>query len=263
MFKKVTLGISVLLLATTGVFAQGTGTSSSSPAATSKAAKPPVFRPTKDQIKQVQTILKEKSLYKGEASGTYNDETRAGIKSFQKDNGLTQTGTLNRATLEKLGIELTASQKEIPVSENSFASNVKSTTKSVASTVAKGTKTAASATGDAVKTGASATADGVKTAANATSNALKKPAPFRASAEQIKAAQKILKDGNMYSGEETGKLDDPTRAGLGKYQEANGIKATKALNAATLEKMGIALTDKQKEQVAAQAAYDAAKAPKN
>jgi hypothetical protein len=31
----------------------------------------------------------------------------------------------------------------------------------------------------------------------------------------------------------------------------------------TLEKMGIALTEKQKQQVAAQAAYDAAKAPKN
>ena len=63
----------------------------------------------------------------------------------------------------------------------------------------------------------------------------------------------------MYSGEATGKLDDSTRDGLKKYQEANKIKVTGTLNAATLEKMGIALTDAQKANVAAQAAYDAAK----
>ena len=34
--------------------------------------------------------------------------------------------------------------------------------------------------------------------------------------------------------------------GLKKYQDANGLKVTGTLNQATLEKMGIALTDKQK-----------------
>src|SRR5262249_16107863 len=77
-------------------------------------------RPTKDQIKQVQQILINKKLYTGEASGTYNDATRDGIKSFQKDNGLKQTGTLNRATLEKFGVELTDTQKAIPPSPNSY-----------------------------------------------------------------------------------------------------------------------------------------------
>ena len=56
-----------------------------------------------------------------------------------------------------------------------------------------------------------------------------------------------------------GKLDDATREGLKKYQEANSVKVTGSLNAATLEKMGIAFTDAQKANVAAQAAYDAAK----
>src|SRR5689334_21804180 len=82
--------------------------------------KPPVFRPTKDQISKVQKILIDKKLYTGEASGSYNDATRAGIKSFQKDNGLKETGTLNRATLEKFGVELTDAQKAIPVSQSSF-----------------------------------------------------------------------------------------------------------------------------------------------
>lgn len=57
----------------------------------------------------------------------------------------------------------------------------------------------------------------------------------------------MLKDGGMYAGEQTGKLDDATREGLKKYQQANGLKVTGTLNQATLEKMGIELTDKQKE----------------
>ena len=69
---------------------------------------------------------------------------------------------------------------------------------------------------------------------------------FRANKDQIKQAQKILKDRGFYAGEETGKLDDDTRAGLKKYQAAENLKVTGTLNKVTLEKMGVALTDKQK-----------------
>lgn len=69
---------------------------------------------------------------------------------------------------------------------------------------------------------------------------------FRATRDQINQAQKILKDRGFYSGEETGKLDDDTRAGLKKYQAAENLKVTGTLNKVTLEKMGITLTDKQK-----------------
>lgn len=69
---------------------------------------------------------------------------------------------------------------------------------------------------------------------------------FRANKDQIKQAQKILKDRSFYAGEETGKLDDDTRAGLKKYQAAEGLKVTGTLNKVTLEKMAIVLTDKQK-----------------
>jgi peptidoglycan hydrolase-like protein with peptidoglycan-binding domain len=69
---------------------------------------------------------------------------------------------------------------------------------------------------------------------------------FRANKDQIKQAQKILKDRSFYPGEETGKLDDDTRAGLKKYQTAESLKVTGTLNKLTLEKMGVALTDKQR-----------------
>lgn len=79
-------------------------------------------------------------------------------------------------------------------------------------------------------------------------NTAKKRGPvFRASKDQIKQAQTILKQRNFYGGEANGTLDTDTRTGLKKYQEAEKIKVTGTLNALTLEKMGIALTDKQKE----------------
>ena len=69
---------------------------------------------------------------------------------------------------------------------------------------------------------------------------------FRATADQIKQAQAILKQRGFYNGEQIGKLDTDTRAGLKKYQQAEGLKVTGTLNKKTLEKMGIALTEKQK-----------------
>ena len=80
------------------------------------------------------------------------------------------------------------------------------------------------------------------------SNAAAKPRKpiFRANKDQIQQAQKILKDRGFYGGEQTGKLDDDTRAGLKKYQEAESLKVTGTLNKVTLEKMAIVLTDKQR-----------------
>lgn len=89
------------------------------------------------------------------------------------------------------------------------------------------------------------------TTAAATSNANAKTTRrgpvFRANKEQIKQAQALLKQRGHYAGEQTGKLDDPTREALRKYQQAEGLKVTGTLNAATLERMNITLTDRQKE----------------
>ena len=77
--------------------------------------------------------------------------------------------------------------------------------------------------------------------------ARKKRGPvFRATKEQIKQAQAMLRERGFYAGEQTGKLDPDTRAGLKKYQESEALKATGTLNRVTLEKMNIPLTDRQK-----------------
>ena len=69
---------------------------------------------------------------------------------------------------------------------------------------------------------------------------------FRATKDQINQAQAVLKARGFYAGEPVGKLDDATRDGLRKYQQAEGLKVTGTLNKITLEKMNIALTEKQK-----------------
>lgn len=81
----------------------------------------------------------------------------------------------------------------------------------------------------------------------ANANKTKKRGPvFRATADQIKQAQALLKQRNFYAGEETGKLSTETRAGLKLYQAAEGLKVTGTLNKVTLEKMAIVLTEKQR-----------------
>jgi peptidoglycan hydrolase-like protein with peptidoglycan-binding domain len=88
---------------------------------------------------------------------------------------------------------------------------------------------------------------GAPSAPGANTNASKKRGPvFRATKEQVRQAQEILKRRGFYAGESTGKLEPATREGLRKYQEAEGLKVTGTLNRVTLEKMNITLTEKQK-----------------
>ncbi len=95
----------------------------------------------------------------------------------------------------------------------------------------------------AVQTTNSAT---TKSAANTNAApAKKRKPPFRANKEQVTQAQNLLKQRSFYSGEADGKLNPDTRAGLKKYQEAEGLKITGTLNAVTLQKMSIPLTEKQ------------------
>ncbi len=84
------------------------------------------------------------------------------------------------------------------------------------------------------------------TATKASTKQTKRGPVFRATKDQINQAQALLKSRGFYAGEQVGKLDDATREGLRKYQQAEGLKVTGTLNKITLEKMSIALTDKQK-----------------
>jgi peptidoglycan hydrolase-like protein with peptidoglycan-binding domain len=87
----------------------------------------------------------------------------------------------------------------------------------------------------------------------------KRPAPFQATKDQITTLQTKLKEAKLFSGQADGERSDELKDAVKKYQDKNGLNATGGINAATLEKMGIALTDKQKANVAAQKAYSSGK----
>ena len=95
-------------------------------------------------------------------------------------------------------------------------------------------------------TGVLAQNETISTTKTGTKHGAKRGPIFRANKEQINQAQAILKQRGFYAGEQLGKLDDATREGLRKYQQAEGLKVTGTLNKVTLEKMNIALTEKQK-----------------
>ncbi|MDQ3633111.1 MAG: peptidoglycan-binding protein [Acidobacteriota bacterium] len=118
--KKTILLTLLCLLFTLAVSAQTTSDNKAKAAKETKTQRV-IFRATKEQVVQVQTMLKEKGKYSGEFDGKFTEEFRDAIKDFQSENGLKPTGTLNRATLEKMGITLTEKQLETPVSPNSFA----------------------------------------------------------------------------------------------------------------------------------------------
>ena len=106
--------LSLVLLCALAAVAQNSN-SGSTQTATANANKPkkrgPVFRATSDQIKQAQALLRQRSFYGGEETGKLTTETRAGLKLYQAAEGLKATGTLNKVTLEKMGIVLTEKQK--------------------------------------------------------------------------------------------------------------------------------------------------------
>lgn len=203
--KKFIFVIFASLIFGVSINAQTTATTSAStPVKTETKPKRQYFRSNKEQITQAQKMLKVAE------SGKMDAETKAAVKIYQGENGLRKSGSLNRATLEKMNIALTDAQKEIPISESSY-----------------------------IKAKAPDTADSTEPK--------KRGAVFRATKEQIMEVQKMLKDKTVYTGDATGKLDDATRDGIRKFQTANGVKVTGTLNKETLEKMGVMLTDKQKE----------------
>lgn len=114
MKRILTLSLTFLFVFSTAVVAQMPDSSTGNGKARtsdSERKRGPVFRANKDQVNQAQTILKSRGFYTGETTGKLDAPTRSGLKEYQKAEGLKVTGTLNKATLEKMGIELTDKQK--------------------------------------------------------------------------------------------------------------------------------------------------------
>ena len=63
-----------------------------------------------DQVKAIQTKLKEKGYYNDNVDGILGSKTKSAIKAFQKDNGLVVDGIAGPKTLEKLNVSANKDQ---------------------------------------------------------------------------------------------------------------------------------------------------------
>ena len=108
-----TLTLLLLCVFTTGVMAQNSTSTSTKTGTKQGIKRGPVFRATKDQINQAQSILKQRGFYAGEQIGKLDDATRDGLRKYQQAEGIKVTGTLNKVTLEKMSITLTEKQKNM------------------------------------------------------------------------------------------------------------------------------------------------------
>jgi peptidoglycan hydrolase-like protein with peptidoglycan-binding domain len=67
---------------------------------------------SKEQIKKVEEALHAKGHNPGRVDGVIDSDTRAAIRAFQKDNNLSQTGTVDRETAAKLGVSFGQQSRE-------------------------------------------------------------------------------------------------------------------------------------------------------
>jgi peptidoglycan hydrolase-like protein with peptidoglycan-binding domain len=112
MNRILTITLLVCCVFTTGVLAQNS-TSATKTSGKQTTKRGPVFRATKDQINQAQSLLKTRGFYAGEQIGKLDDATREALRKYQQAEGIKVTGTLNKLTLEKMNIELTDKQKQM------------------------------------------------------------------------------------------------------------------------------------------------------
>lgn len=59
-----------------------------------------------NEVRAIQEKLKERGLFKANVTGYYGEITRNAVKAFQKQQGITQTGTAGPITLKALGISI-------------------------------------------------------------------------------------------------------------------------------------------------------------
>ncbi|HSZ20056.1 MAG TPA: peptidoglycan-binding domain-containing protein [Candidatus Acidoferrum sp.] len=77
--------------------------------------------PTPDRIRDIQTALQKDGSYQGEPTGKWDAATMDAMKKFQDKNGISPTGKIDAASLNKLGLGSGTAGKGAPVPAASSA----------------------------------------------------------------------------------------------------------------------------------------------
>jgi peptidoglycan hydrolase-like protein with peptidoglycan-binding domain len=70
-----------------------------------------------DEVKKLQEALKEKGDDPGSVDGHMGRKTHAAVRAFQKSNGLKVTGSVDKETADKLGIEIASTSATSPMKD--------------------------------------------------------------------------------------------------------------------------------------------------
>ena len=77
-----------------------------------------------DEVKQIQTKLKNWGYYSGNVDGIYGSATLSAVKYFQRKNGLTADGIAGTKTLQALGIYNSSSSQNTSSASTTNSSNL-------------------------------------------------------------------------------------------------------------------------------------------
>ena len=58
------------------------------------------------EVEEIQRVLKERGIFKGEITGYYGAQTAQAVSTFQRQQGLPETGIADQTTLKRMGITI-------------------------------------------------------------------------------------------------------------------------------------------------------------
>jgi len=85
---------------------------------------------SRNDMRAVEQALQSKGYKPGKIDGVADDEARAAIRAFQKDNGFTVTGMVDQKTAERLGVTISSKSGRSSTSGASGRSGTSSDSKS-------------------------------------------------------------------------------------------------------------------------------------
>ncbi len=111
MYRKII--IAILLLINIGIIA-GIAINDHNSRVTETVSR---FGSSGNEVKQIQTKLKNWGYYKGEIDGIYGSKTVSAVKYFQRKNGLTVDGIAGKKTLAAMGIQSSSNNSSAGTSQ--------------------------------------------------------------------------------------------------------------------------------------------------
>ncbi len=220
-------------------------------------------------VRQMQNRLKKLGYYTGSTTSTFSSKMKSAVKAFQKANGLSQTGTLNAKTQEKLKSNKAISKSEYTKEQNKtktlkqgskgtqvktlqnqlkklgyFAGSVTgtfgSTTKSAVKAFQKANGLSADGiagkkTRELLNSGKGVKKSDAKGSVSGSAKVTTKTLKPGNTGAQVKILQQQLKDLGYFSGVVKGNYYGITKSAVKDFQKANGLTANGIANQKTRE----------------------------